>query len=106
MQCLRVVRLQTQRATTALSVRTDDVSAANPYNVCYMADPQLIQQLQDRVERLLLRHEELRRAHALLLEQNSQLTSERDTFKQRLQSARQRVDALMNNLPNQEESAP
>jgi TolA-binding protein len=101
-----VVLLQTQ-VNPSLIVRIgDDDSPVNLYNVWLMADPQLIHQLQDRVERLLLRHEELRRANDLLMQQNAQLTQERDTFKQRLQSARQRVDALMNNLPNQEESAP
>jgi cell division protein ZapB len=68
-----------------------------------MADPHLIQQLQERVERLLLRHNELQRAHELLQDDHTQVSAERDGLKARLQSARQRVDALMARLPNPEE---
>ena len=75
------------------------------YNEPAMADPHLIQQLQERVERLLLRHEELRRAHALLQADHTQVCAERDGLKSRLQTARQRVDALMAHLPQHEEPA-
>ena len=68
-----------------------------------MAIAQLIQQLQDRVGRLLLRHEELRRSHELLQEEHAKVTQERDALKQRLEHARQRVDALMGQLPDPEE---
>jgi uncharacterized protein (TIGR02449 family) len=53
----------------------------------------------DRVERLLLRHDELTRTNALLLEQVAALTQERDSLRSRLNAARARVDALLERLP-------
>jgi cell division septum initiation protein DivIVA len=64
-----------------------------------MASPAQIDQVIERVERLLLRHEELRRTNALLVEQVAQLTQERDSLKSRLSAARARVDALLERLP-------
>ena len=58
-----------------------------------------IEDLADRVERLLLRHEELQRTHALTVSQLSTVTTERDSLKSRLAAARQRVDALLDRLP-------
>jgi cell division protein ZapB len=55
----------------------------------------------ERTERLLLRHEELARTNALLLEQVNSLTHERDTLKSRLAAARSRIDALIERLPEQ-----
>jgi cell division protein ZapB len=55
----------------------------------------------ERTERLLLRHEELSRTNALLLEQVNTLTHERDTLKSRLAAARSRIDALIERLPEQ-----
>jgi cell division protein ZapB len=55
----------------------------------------------ERTERLLLRHEELSRTNALLLEQVNALTHERDTLKSRLAAARSRIDALIERLPEQ-----
>ena len=55
--------------------------------------------LTDRVERLLLRHDELTRTHTLLLEQVAALTHERDSLRSRLNAARARVDALLERLP-------
>lgn len=55
--------------------------------------------LVDRVERLLVRHEELTRTHALLQEQVQALTVERDSLRSRLAAARARVDALLDRLP-------
>ena len=52
-----------------------------------------------RVERLLLRHEEIERTNALLTEQVQQLTQERDSLKSRLAAARARVDDLHDRLP-------
>jgi len=65
--------------------------------------PTQIEQIAERVERLLLRHEELQRTNALLAEQVESLTRERDSLKSRLSAARARVDALLERLP---ESAP
>ena len=52
-----------------------------------------------RVERLLVRHEELQRTNTLLTDQVSALTHERDLLRLRLQAARARVDALIERLP-------
>ena len=54
----------------------------------------------ERVERLLVRHEELQRTNALLAEQVAALTQERDSLRSRLNAARARVDALIERLPS------
>jgi cell division protein ZapB len=59
-----------------------------------------IDQIAERVERLLLRHEELQRTNALLSEQVHVLTQERDSLRSRLSAARARVDALLERLPD------
>jgi uncharacterized protein (TIGR02449 family) len=64
-----------------------------------MAAPSLLDQLAERVERLLLRHGELQRTNSLLHEQIEQLTRERDNLKSRLGAARHRIDALLDRLP-------
>ena len=53
----------------------------------------------ERVERRLVRHEELQRTNTLLTDQVSALTHERDLLRLRLQAARARVDALIERLP-------
>ncbi len=58
-----------------------------------------IEELADRVERLLLRHEELQRTHTLTLQQLGAVSAERDSLKSRLAAARQRIDALLDRLP-------
>jgi len=58
-----------------------------------------ISDLIDRVERLLLRHQELKRTNALLTEQVHSLTQERDSLRARLSAARSRIDALLERLP-------
>ena len=58
-----------------------------------------IDRVAERVERLLLRYEELHRTNALLVEQVDALTRERDSLKFRLGAARARVDALLEQLP-------
>ena len=58
-----------------------------------------IEELAERVERLLLRHEEVVRTNALLEEQIAQVTQERDSLKSRLNAARSRIDALLERLP-------
>ena len=57
------------------------------------------QELADRVERLLLRHEELQRTHDLLVQQLGAVTAERDNLRSRLNAARGRIDALLQRLP-------
>jgi len=55
--------------------------------------------LADRVDRLLLRHEELARTNELLAQQVATLTAERDSLRSRLQAARARIDTLLERLP-------
>lgn len=64
-----------------------------------MTDSKPIDQIAERVERLLLRHEELQRTNALLQSQIQDLQAERDLLKSRLQAARARIDALLERLP-------
>ncbi|MCD6662526.1 MAG: DUF904 domain-containing protein [Comamonas sp.] len=63
-----------------------------------MAPPSL-SQIAERVDRLLVRHAELQRINALLSQQLSELTHERDSLRSRLQAARARIDALLDRLP-------
>lgn len=63
-----------------------------------------IEELAERVERLLLRHEELQRTNALLNQQLDAVAHERDNLKSRLSAARSRIDVLLDRLPR--ESAP
>ncbi len=65
-----------------------------------MAQNDLIDQIAERVEHLLLRHEELQRTNALLTQQLHAMTQERDQLKSRLSAARARVDALIERLPS------
>jgi len=58
-----------------------------------------IEELAERVERLVLRHEELKRTNALLESQLAAVTQERDSLRSRLAAARARIDALLERLP-------
>jgi cell division protein ZapB len=64
-----------------------------------MPAPSRIDQIAERVERLLVRHEEVQRTNALLQDQVDALTRERDALKSRLAAARTRLDALLEQLP-------
>lgn len=55
--------------------------------------------LAERVERLVLRHEELARTNVLLEQQVQALQLERESLKSRLESARLRIEALLERLP-------
>lgn len=68
-------------------------------HVVTMADPHHLDHITERVERLLLRHEELQRTNALLHGQVQALQGERDSLKSRLNAARARIDALLDRLP-------
>ncbi len=65
-----------------------------------MSEHNQIDQITERVERLLVRYEELTRTNALLYQQIDGLTQERDSLKSRLGAARARVDALLERLPD------
>lgn len=69
-----------------------------------MSAPSPLDLISDRVERLLVRHEELQRTNALLAEQVAALTQERDSLRSRLSAARARVDALIERLPSNEKA--
>ena len=58
-----------------------------------------LEDLAERVDRLVLRHQELKRTSALLEQQLSAVTTERDSLRSRLAAARARVDALLERLP-------
>jgi cell division protein ZapB len=58
-----------------------------------------LQDLAERIERLVLRHEELKRTNSLLEEQLTTVGHERDNLKSRLAAARSRIDALLERLP-------
>ena len=59
-----------------------------------------IEELADRVERLLLRFDELTRTQQLVEAQLASVTQERDSLKSRLNAARSRIDALLDRLPS------
>ena len=58
-----------------------------------------LQDLAERLDRLLLRHHELERTNALLQQQLGSVGGERDSLKSRLTAARARIDALLERLP-------
>ena len=58
-----------------------------------------IEQIAERVERLLLRYEEIHRTNALLTSQVEALTLECDAYKSRLSAARARINVLLDRLP-------
>ena len=84
-------------STNAVILRPGIVT--EPYNPSGMAGAPQIEQIAERVERLLVRYEELQRTNALLSQQVDVLTHERDSLKSRLAAARARVDALLERLP-------
>lgn len=65
-----------------------------------------IEELADRVERLLLRHAELQRTNTLLAQQLTVVTHERDNLRSRLNAARSRIDALLERLPTEAAATP
>jgi uncharacterized protein (TIGR02449 family) len=54
-----------------------------------------LQDLSNRVERLLRQHDELRRTNLLLEQQMATLIRERDLLRTRLETARVRIDGLL-----------
>ena len=64
-----------------------------------MADTNHLDQIAERVELLLSRHNELQHTNARLREQVRALEGERDLLKSRLNAARSRIDALLDRLP-------
>ena len=64
-----------------------------------MAPPSSLDQIAERVERLLVRYAEMQRTNALLSQQVLTLTQERDSLKSRLHTVRVRMDSLLERLP-------
>lgn len=65
-----------------------------------------IEELAERVERLLVRYQESQRTKALLMQQITTITQERDTLRSRLNAARNRIDALLERLPASTDTDP
>jgi cell division protein ZapB len=65
-----------------------------------MPHPVQLEQIAERIERLLVRYDELQRTNALLAEQVDRLTQDRDSLKSRLGAARARVETLLDRLPS------
>lgn len=64
------------------------------------------EELIDRVERLLLRHDELQRTNLILQQQLQAAVNERDSLRARLAAARSRIDTLIDKLPQLAGDAP
>ena len=64
-----------------------------------MSNQTPIDHIAERVERLLVRYDELQRTNALLVSQVEALTHERDGLKSRLMATRARIDTLLERLP-------
>ena len=58
-----------------------------------------LEDLAERVDRLVLRHQELKRTGTLVEQQLVAVTTERDSLRSRLAAARARIDALLERLP-------
>ena len=65
----------------------------------HMSETSPLDPVLERVERLIVRYEELKRTNDLLISQVDNLTPERDSLKSRLQAARSRIDGLLDRLP-------
>jgi cell division protein ZapB len=58
-----------------------------------------LEDLAERVDRLVLRHQELKRTSTLIEQQLVAVSTERDSLRSRLAAARARIDALLERLP-------
>jgi cell division protein ZapB len=58
-----------------------------------------LEDLAEREDRLLLRHQELKRTSRLIEQQLRSVSAERDSLRSRLGAARARIDALLERLP-------
>jgi uncharacterized protein (TIGR02449 family) len=65
-----------------------------------------LEDIADRVDRLLLRHDELKRANNLLEQQLASASQERDSLRSRLAAARARIEALIARLPAESGEEP
>lgn len=58
-----------------------------------------LDRLAERVDQLVVRHQELKRTSGLIAEQLVSVTNERDSLRSRLAAARARIDDLLARLP-------
>lgn len=58
-----------------------------------------LEDLAERVDRLVLRHGEVKRTGRLIEQQLATVTAERDSLRSRLAAARARIDALLARMP-------
>jgi uncharacterized protein (TIGR02449 family) len=58
-----------------------------------------LEDLAERVDRLLLRHDALQHANVQLAQRINAVEAERDNLRSRLAAARSRIDALIERLP-------
>ena len=58
-----------------------------------------LEDLSERVDRLVLRHQELKRTSTLIEQQLAAVTTERDSLRSRLAAARSRINELLERLP-------
>ena len=75
------------------------ITEISPPKMPNMSETSPLDPVLERVERLLVRYEELKRTNDLLVSQVEHLTQERDSLKSRLQAARSRIDGLLDRLP-------
>lgn len=80
------------------------LSLQKPYNDP-MPSASPIEQLAEKIDLLLVRHEELQRTNELLGQQLQTVKQERDALRQRLQTARTRIDDLLERLPDLRDAA-
>ena len=62
-----------------------------------------LEDLAESVDRLVVRHQELKRTSALITQQLAAVTGERDSLRSRLAAARARIDALLARLPAEDD---
>lgn len=100
---------QNAAAQASLARRLHPGRAPSPPTMRHPSSPSHdmpnFEDLAERVERLLLRHEELRRTHSLLEQQCVAITQERDNLRSRLNAARSRIDTLLARLPTEPAAA-
>ena len=63
-----------------------------------------LEDLAERVDRLVLRHQELQRSSALIEQQLVAVSAERDSLRSRLAAARSRIDGLLDRIPSESDS--
>ena len=92
--------------TSTLHSKQRECDAYNLTTIPQASPMSQIEELAERVERLLVRHQELQRTNALLVEQLQSVCDERDHLRSRLNAARSRIDVLLERLPRDPAAPP